>query len=415
MTSKYNSRFRPKLRWPLEVDYQTVDGKRFVVLQCALGIVEEPLGLVEAVAPLLGQLNGVHTIAQIAEHFSDQGVTSELVSELVELLDKGYFLEGDRFDRLSSKVRNSYRKKDVRPSALAGRSFPPSEEALRSEVVNYLQAGKILSSQHKGKLFGLATPHIDYGRGGKCYGKAYNALREEQHGLYVLIGTSHKYSELLFHLSDKHFDSPMGRLRCDHAFVSTLASRYGQQRSFADEILHKYEHSLELQVPFMNALCPQATIAPILVGSFHQMITQDKLPEEFPEYDEFAAALAEAIAERRSSGGKVSFLAGVDMAHVGQSFGDIEALTPDFMEHIAERDAIYLQALQEQNKEMLFTHIVEDGDARRICGFPTMYTVLDVCDRLGINYTAELIDYSQAVDYNTDCAVTFAGMSFYLE
>ena len=41
-------------------------------------------------------------------------------------------------------------------------------------------------------------------------------------------------------------------------------------------------------------------------------------------------------------------------------------------------------------------------------------TMLDVCDRLDLKYTAEIIDYSQAVDYQTDCAVTFAGVSFYL-
>jgi AmmeMemoRadiSam system protein B len=207
----------------------------------------------------------------------------------------------------------------------------------------------------------------------------------------------------------------MGILRCDSTFISSLAEKYGVERSFEDEILHKYEHSLELQVPFMSALCPQATIAPILVGSFYEMVRQDKQPEDFSEYNEFAAALTETISERLSAGGKVSFLAGVDMAHVGQTFGDLKPLTPEFMEHVAERDALYLKALSQQNKEMLFSHIVEDGDARRICGFPTMYTLLDVCDRLGLRYTSELIDYSQAVDYSTDCAVTFAAMSFYLE
>jgi hypothetical protein len=42
-----------------------------------------------------------------------------------------------------------------------------------------------------------------------------------------------------------------------------------------------------------------------------------------------------------------------------------------------------------------------------------MYTVLDVFDRLGITYKTEIFDYRQAVDYKTECAVTFAGAGLY--
>ena len=100
------------------------------------------------------------------------------------------------------------------------------------------------------------------------------------------------------------------------------------------------------------------------------------------------------------------------MAHIGQAFGDSKPLSPEFMEHIAQRDRTYLETLLKNDKRALFSHIHEDQDARRICGFPTMYLTLDLFSRLGIQPRAELIDYRQAVDYKRDCAVTFAGMSF---
>lgn len=101
------------------------------------------------------------------------------------------------------------------------------------------------------------------------------------------------------------------------------------------------------------------------------------------------------------------------MAHVGKSFGDDKPLTPEFMEHVRQRDLMYLQTIKEQDAHELFSHIAEDEDARRICGFPTMYTVLDVFKRLGIKCTASVYDYRQAVDYPRECAVTFAGVGLY--
>lgn len=103
------------------------------------------------------------------------------------------------------------------------------------------------------------------------------------------------------------------------------------------------------------------------------------------------------------------------MAHVGRHFGDEKSLTPRFMEEVGKRDQQYLQAICSNDKEALFEHIAEDSDARKICGFPTMYTILDVSERLGWKLSSKIFDYQQAVHYKTDCAVTFAGMGMFRE
>jgi predicted class III extradiol MEMO1 family dioxygenase len=143
------------------------------------------------------------------------------------------------------------------------------------------------------------------------------------------------------------------------------------------------------------------------------MVAAGRPPEEYEVYESFVAALVECTAERMRAGGRICFLSGVDMAHVGRAFGDSGALTPEFMEEVARRDRVYLDAIAAHDKRALFAHVAADGDARRICGFPTLYTVLDVLERLGIRYTTDLVDYRQAVDYASDCAVTFAGVGMY--
>jgi AmmeMemoRadiSam system protein B len=229
----------------------------------------------------------------------------------------------------------------------------------------------------------------------------------------VLIGTAHQYSRNLFHLCAKDFECPIATLACDTQFVTQLAHRYGLARAFQDEFLHKREHSLELQLPFLSALVPGATIVPVLVGGFHSMLARNRYPHEYEEYETFSAALAELIRERVAGGSRVCFVAGVDMAHIGRSFGDEGALSQEKMAEIARRDAEYLVAIEARDKKRLFDHMAEDCDARRMCGFPTLYTVLDVMDRIGWQTECCTVKYEQAVDYVTDCAVTFAGMAMY--
>jgi predicted class III extradiol MEMO1 family dioxygenase len=95
---------------------------------------------------------------------------------------------------------------------------------------------------------------------------------------------------------------------------------------------------------------------------------------------------------------------------MGQYFGDKEKLTPKLMEQIAERDRQYLELIEKQDKAGLFAHIAEDGDARKICGYPSVYLLLDILENLKIKSTITCIDYQQAVNYKNDCAVTFAGL-----
>jgi AmmeMemoRadiSam system protein B len=332
------------------------------------------------------------------------------------MLDNGLFLVSPRFSEAERRVREDFLKSPTRPPALAGLSYARSAAALNGELDRYLEHAKDakLSTAPSGSMAGLVAPHIDYRRGQVSYGITYKRLSEPRHDLYVLIGTSHQFSRGLFHLTSKDFETPIGPLPCDREFIGKLADGYGTVRAFSDELLHRREHSLELQTPFIRRLHGEARIAPILVGSFHHMLGSGKLPHEYDEYEAFTATFASLIKKRRANGQRVCVIAGVDMAHIGKHFGDKEALTAEKMAHIAERDRQYLDAILAHDKLRLFSHIEEDGDARRICGFPTMYTVLDAFERAGMRYRGELFDYRQAVDYAADCAVTFAGVGMYV-
>lgn len=394
---------------PLENSGGEHNDGRAILMQCPLGISPQPLLLVPAVGPLLSVFDGERSVDEIFAHFAPQGLQRPTLDELISLLDAHLFLAGPRFFAAQQEHVEQFRALTVRPAALAGGAYPSAETALGALVDGFLvsQSSQLTS----GELTCLVAPHIDYRRGGKCYGQIYPYLADSNADTFILIGTSHQYSRQMFHLSAKDFESPLGKLPCDTDFVSRLAARFGTERAFRDEYLHRREHSLELQLPFISRVRPGARIVPILVGSFHEAIESGRELERFDEYSAFVGACAETIQQERQEGRRVCFIAGVDMAHVGRHFGDESALTPEFMDRVAERDSRYLQAIQAHDLKALFAHVAEDQDARRICGFPTMYTVLDILKKLGDRVTCEVTHYDQAVDYQSDCAVTFAGLA----
>lgn len=402
----------PKLRWPLDVRLQKFGDKEAIILQCPLGITPQPLALHSAVAPLLQCFDGSLSVEQIAERFAQFGVTPALVMEIAELLEKHLFLATPSYFSAERNARESFRDGAVRSAALAGISYAAEPEALRKEVASYLSLGTPLVTERARSMVGFVAPHIDYRRGHSCYGRSYAQLPAEPR-TYVLIGTSHQFSKRLFHLTKKDFATPLGTIRCHRDAVESIALRLGKERAFADEFLHRREHSLELQLPFLAMIARESTIIPILVGSFHEFVSQGVLPESSEEYCAFAEGLTELLRAFRAQGHPVTLLAGVDMAHVGRHFGDSSPLSPEFMETVRLRDQQYLSAIAAQDTKALFEHIASDNDARRICGFPTIYTVLDVLKRLHIHYDAKVFDYQQAVDYQSDCAVTFAGVGLY--
>lgn len=404
----------PKLRWPIDARIDQIQGRRVLILRCPLGISEEPLILVAEVAPIVSSFDGKSSVDDIVKRFSDYGVGNALVLELVKRIDQALFLDSPSYYAAERSVRQRFEESPTRSPALAGLSYPGDRGALEQEVDGYLEKNGVAPVISPGKMLGIMSPHIDYRRGGLCYGITYQNLQTHDHDLYLLIGTAHQYSPRIFHLTKKDFLTPLGMLSCDRELVDAVARGYGEERSFADELLHRQEHSLELQTPFLRRLKAQGKILPVLVGGFHRMVGQERVPNEYAEYEDFIGSLVECLKPRIASGIKLCFVAGVDMAHVGQHFGDEQRLTPSCMETVAHRDREYLDALVAQDKKKLFAHIASDGDARRICGFPTMYTVMDLCDRLSVRYHAVIYDYRQAIDYESDCAVTFAGAGFYL-
>lgn len=394
------SELRPILRFDLDIAPYQINGESFLVLRDVLGLSTQPAFVPHFLGGVLMLLDGSHTVGEIIAAGARQGLEEELIRKFLGELEELVLLESDRYHSLKREMVESYRRQRVREAALAGAVYPENSEELSRLVRSLLRPPK-----GGNPLRAVISPHIDYPRGGSVYGSIYSELSAASApDTLFLIGTCHKASKDLYILSDKRFQIPGCEFEPDAQLIERFFPEYLQE-----EYLHRDEHSLELQLPFLAEVYKSETrprIVPIIVGSFFDFVESGVQPDRNPHVAGFIDALAAAIRFSGENGKRVQIIAGVDFAHLGRFFGDN---APPDRSSVQLRDFELIDSLRELNPERLFRHIHSDRDARRICGFPTLYTVMSAMQRLPERYEFELVDYAQAYDEVADCLVTFAG------
>ena len=412
---------RPKLRWPLVTEHLEHEGQRYLLLKDQYGIASQPALVPLPLVAVLSRFDGATSIENIVHEGATFGLTLEIALRLADDLAALGFLDTEETRTRVRLAEQEFLNNPVRPEALAGAIYPADPEELRTALKGYINGVERTFSgpKHREEIIGMICPHIDYARGWKTYASAYSALEHiKRPDVIFLLGTSHYGGTSIYQLSRKDFRTPIGTFPAAQDVIDRLCAVIGSERLFQDEYLHKREHSLELQLPFLAhryGVESLPRLVPILVGSFHSFLVEQHSPLENPEVADFVGTLAEVTKQLRMSGQRVLYYGGVDLAHVGLHFGDHERFSDSKLNDIRVRDQELLDTILASNEDRLFKHVAEDCDKRRICGFPSMYTMLAALRRAGIRLNGHFIEYRQAVEPKTDCVVTFASACWTVE
>jgi AmmeMemoRadiSam system protein B len=296
---------------------------------------------------------------------------------------------------------------------LAGLAYESDPTQLRAAIREFFQRpgapGDIPQPRGDGApLSGLISPHIDPRRGGAAYAHAYGELlTRERPELVVIIFTSHcGMGPEIFTATRKDYATPLGVVPTDREFVERLAQPYSQGDLFAQEILHRNEHSIEFQALFLAWALGTAgyRIVPILVGSFHGMVQAGETPGFDDRVRSFIDILREMIdAETR----RVLIVAGVDFAHVGRKFGDSFTVDEKVAQWVKSEDLALIDNIRRGDPDGFFADVAKDKDARKICGLSPMYTQLELLR----GHSARLLMHDIAMEPQTGSAVSFASLA----
>jgi len=178
---------------------------------------------------------------------------------------------------------------------------------------------------------------------------------------------------------------------------------------YADEFVHRGEHSIEFQVLWLQYIYRHTgpiTILPILCSSFGEYVERGVSPESDETFQRFVKALGIAL---QKSGRDILFVAGADLSHIGPSFGDPEYITNELQEESRRNDLTILDAICAGDAERFFETIASRNDRFRVCGLPPIYTMLKVLGPV----TGKVVDYEQSLDRDATTSVSFAGVVFY--
>ena len=190
---------------------------------------------------------------------------------------------------------------EVRKPAVAGQFYPDDAEQL-STVIDALlaQAEKVgAEGQARPEPIAIIVPHAGYIYSGQVAACAFKQVEGVDYQAIVVVGTNHTTPGFrrVSVYAEGAFETPLGLVPVDTELAQALVA--ADERIVFDRDVHRKEHSIEVELPFLQKVCPGQAIVPVIVG------------EPSPEN---CQALSEALAQVLS-GQKALIVASSDLSH----------------------------------------------------------------------------------------------------
>lgn len=274
-------------------------------------------------------------------------------------------------------------KGPVRASILAGSWYPANPVELRQMVQGFLAQAEALKGP--GRPVALVAPHAGLIYSGQVAAHAYKQLVGQRIDLIVLVGPSHRaYLSGCAVYPAGAWRTPLGEVEIDEEVARALTSQSPLIKP--DAQTHAVEHSLEIQLPFIQEVAPQARIVPVMMGE------QDI---------ETARGLAQAlVAALKGYRGRFVLVASTDLSH----FHGYEAAQ--------KLDRLVCERLQRFDAEGLGKDLAA-GKSEACGGGPTLAVML-AAKELGAS-GAKLLKYANSGDVTGERSkvVGYAAAVFY--
>lgn len=338
-------------------------------------------------------------------------ITSDQVAAVVNELNQKMLLDSDEFRAYRHRLDEEYLSLPNRPMAGAGSAYAADPRQLLQQIRSMLMEVGEREALPDGLPVGVIAPHIDLERGRECYGKLYSLLAASIVGqpppLVVILGTCHGEMEGAFALTRKNYLTPFGLVETDVGLAEGIAQAAGMD-GLGDELSHRSEHSIEVQLPLLCVLfggTDRFRLLPITCNSFHSFIAEGRSPSEDGEVGAFVGALKGLLSAME---GRALLVASADLAHLGRRFGSLLPLDGVLLSSAIAKDREMLRKVEEGDAEGFYSYIASENDSRHICGLPPIYALVKTLE----GRRGRLVDHCHWFDPQEGSAVTFAGLVF---
>ncbi|MCM8816221.1 MAG: AmmeMemoRadiSam system protein B [Candidatus Omnitrophica bacterium] len=266
--------------------------------------------------------------------------------------------------------------KKFRKPSVSGYFYPGTKSKLMEELSFYVP-----EKEEKISAKAIVCPHAGYMYSGKTAGKVYGKIIPPE--IAIIIGPNHHgYGEPYAIDESEYWESPLGRVEVDNETRQKLLekSRYLQ----SDSTAHIPEHSIEVQIPFLQFINPSIKIVPILISSMH---------DANPWY-EIGYTIGLVINELKKD---ILVVASSDFTHY------------ETAEQAEKKDKLAIERILKLDADG-FLDIVSEFDIS-ICGFAPIVTAITTAKTLGATH-GFLVEYTNSgkVSGDFDQVVGYAGI-----
>ncbi|MBF0536931.1 MAG: AmmeMemoRadiSam system protein B [Nitrospirae bacterium] len=272
-----------------------------------------------------------------------------------------------------------------RQAAVAGHFYKGSRDELQHQV-----RGVVQDSQEKVKVFGMVSPHAGLIYSGRVAGAAYSRIQWPSH--IILIGPNHTgLGERFALMSSGKWEIPTHTFDIDEAMADMLLKHSVFIKD--DPIAHYYEHSLEVQLPFVAHFLSAAASADL------KIVPITMLHASLQECNQVGITIARVIQMAIAEGiaTSVVIVASSDMSHYVTE------------EQARYKDNLAIEKILAMDPEGLY-EVVQDAHIS-MCGVMPVTIMLYACMELGAS-KAELVKYETSAETSGDYnhVVGYAGM-----
>ncbi|MFN4228080.1 MAG: AmmeMemoRadiSam system protein B [Candidatus Ratteibacteria bacterium] len=253
-----------------------------------------------------------------------------------------------------------------RKSAFSGSFYPSKKEELKSLLDKFFKNVNYKEKIEKEKIIGVIAPHAGYIYSGQVAAYSFKLLEGMNIKTVILIGRSHHSYFKGAIIDDRDgWETPFGKVEIDKDIFEKL---YKKKNFSVNKTLIDYEHSLEVEIPFLQYVLKNFKIFPILVGDASKENT-----------DSIANDLYDVIKERKDW----IIVVSTDLSHYYP------------YDLAKQKDLLLLETLKSKNINLIYSYL----SAKKIemCGDAALFILLKIAEKYP-DYEIKILNYANSGD-----------------
>ncbi len=267
----------------------------------------------------------------------------------------------------------------IRKSAVAGQFYTANPRHLKSEIQKYLDNAQLKKEFRD--TFAIVSPHAGYIYSGQTAAYGYKAIQNQPFDTVIVIAPCHSYGGFTVSVNNvDYYETPLGNIPLDREFIEHLLTN-----EFFDTIpsAHQREHSLEVQLPFLQTVLSDFRLVPILIGR-QDLAISEQLSKE----------LSNLLKESEK---KVLFVISTDLSHYHPA------------ETAKNMDRLIIESAIDKRDAKLLDRYVHTGSAEA-CGFGPLETAILLAEEFSVR-NAEVLNYSHSGETSGDYSAVVGYLS----